>query len=206
MIPWEIWLPFLGYTIPMVISPGPGNTLLAAAGGRFGIRASLPFWTGFEAANLVLCLVYGLGVGRALQDHPGLDQALKWAGAAYLAYVAWRFFRMPAGPAGDDRTEAGTSPAKLRFGDGFLPVVLNPKIHTMILVMFSQFLDPARPLPGQFTQLTVAFLVVCLACHFPWIYAGKIILGRFRSARALRLQGWTFGTCMVLVAAYTVWS
>ncbi|MFX7973146.1 hypothetical protein ABTK40_20310, partial [Acinetobacter baumannii] len=69
MLAWELWAAFFGYAIPMVISPGPGNTLLATAGGRFGIRGSVPFWLGFEAANLVLCLIYGLGLGRVLHDY-----------------------------------------------------------------------------------------------------------------------------------------
>jgi Putative threonine efflux protein len=81
-------------------------------------------------------------------------------------------------------------------------VILNPKIHSMILVMFSQFLDPAHALPTQVVQFAVAFLLVCVACHFPWIVGGRVILRRFRSAYAMRIQGRVFGLCMILVAAY----
>jgi homoserine/homoserine lactone efflux protein len=199
---WEIWLPFLGYTVPMVISPGPGNTVLATVGGRFGLRGSALFWAGFEAANLALCLIYGLGLGRALHDHPEFDQVLKWAGIAYLLYLAWGFFRASVKHDNGD----GTAPAKLGLSDGFLSVALNPKIHSMIVVMFSQFLDPARVLSVQVIQLTVAFLIICMACHFLWIYGGKVILGRFHSERAMRIQGWAFGACMVAVAAYVAFS
>lgn len=47
MAGWEVWTAFLGYAVPMIISPGPGNTLLATAGGRYGVRGSVPFWAGF---------------------------------------------------------------------------------------------------------------------------------------------------------------
>ncbi|NMO16977.1 LysE family translocator [Pyxidicoccus fallax] len=197
MISAEVWLLFVGYTVPMVFSPGPGNTVLATAGGRFGIRGSLPFWLGFEGANVALCLVYGLGLGRVLHDRPELHQVLRWGSVAYLLYLAWGFFRSSATPGG-----AREEPARLGFGDGLLVVALNPKIHSMIVVMFSQFLDPARAMLPQTALLTAAFLVVCVVCHFPWLYGGKLILGRFRSERAMRIQGWTFGTCMLLVAAY----
>ncbi|NTX04612.1 MULTISPECIES: LysE family translocator [Myxococcus] len=197
MIPAEVWVMFLGYTVPMVFSPGPGNTVLATAGGRFGIRGSLPFWTGFEAANVALCLLYGLGLGRVLQGIPSLHHVLRWCGVVYLLYLAWGFFRASSSPSG-----AEDEPERLGFVDGLLTVALNPKIHSMVLVMFSQFLNPAGALLSQAAQLTAAFLVVCVACHFPWIYGGKLILGRFRSERALRIQGWTFGACMVAVAAY----
>lgn len=198
MIAWNIWILFLGYTVPMVVSPGPGNTVLATAGGRYGVAGSIPFWTGFEIANLVLCLGYGMGLGKVLHGHPEIQTAFKWAGTVYLLYLAWGFFRSSAGPVNDGEQD----PSRLGIGDGFLSVVLNPKIHSMILVMFSQFLDPAKPLAAQVAQFAAAFLVVCVACHFPWIYGGQLILRRFRSARAVRIQGRAFGICMLLVAAY----
>lgn len=197
MISAEVWLLFVGYTVPMVFSPGPGNTVLATAGGRLGIRGSLPFWMGFEVANAALCALYGLGLGRVLHDRPELHQVLRWGSVVYLLYLAWGFFRSTASPGG-----AHEEPVRLGFGQGLLVVALNPKIHSMIVVMFSQFLDPARGMLSQAAQLTAAFLVVCVVCHFPWIYGGKLILGRFRSERAMRIQGWTFGTCMILVAGY----
>lgn len=198
MIAWDIWVLFFGYAVPMVVSPGPGNTLLAAAGGRFGVAGSLPFWTGFELANLALCLVYGLGLGKALHGNPAIEAAIKWAGTAYVLYLAWGFFRSAAQPV-DERANATR---RLEARDGFLSVILNPKIHSMILVMFSQFLDPEKPLPAQVSWFTAAFLVVCVTCHFPWIYGGQLVLRRFRSARAIKAQGRIFGTCMLLVAGY----
>ncbi|MFP2923612.1 LysE family translocator [Pyxidicoccus sp. 3LG] len=201
MISAEVWLLFVGYTVPMVFSPGPGNTVLATAGGRFGIRGTLPFWTGFEVANIALCVLYGLGLGRVLHEVPGLHQALRWGSVLYLLYLAWGFFRSTASQGG-----AREEPSKLGFAEGFLAVALNPKIHSMIVVMFSQFLDPARAMVAQTAQLTAAFLVVCVVCHFPWIYGGQLILGRFRSERAMRIQGWTFGMCMILVAGYVAFA
>ncbi|WNG32605.1 LysE family translocator [Archangium minus] len=201
MISSEVWWLFVGYTVPMVFSPGPGNTVLATAGGRFGIRGSLPFWMGFEAANVALCILYGFGLGRVLHELPGLHQALRWGGVVYLLYLAWGFFRSSATPGG-----AHEEPVRLGFGEGLLTVALNPKIHSMIVVMFSQFLDPASAMFVQAAQLTVAFLIVCVVCHFPWIYGGKLILGRFRSERAMRIQGWTFGTCMIAVAGYVAFA
>ncbi|MFS8047582.1 LysE family translocator [Rhizobium sp. BR 314] len=202
MITLEIWLLFLGYTVPMVISPGPGNTLLATSGGRSGLWGSIPFWIGFESGNFLLCLIYGFGLGRALHGHPEFDQVLKWAGIVYLLYLAWGFFQASSKP----NCTASVSAAELSCGAGFLSVILNPKIHSMILVMFSQFHDPSSSSPSQVGQLTVAFLIVCITCHFSWIYGGKIILGGFQSARAVRVQGLAFGACMIAVAAHVALS
>lgn len=199
MAGWEMWAAFLGYAAPLIISPGPGNTLLATAGGRYGIGGSVPFWMGFEAANLALCALYGLGLGGALHEHPQIHVALKWAGATYLLYLAWCFFRASVKSA--DHAEPDK---RLRFADGFICVILNPKIHSMIVVMFAQFLTPDVSLSLQVGQLSAAFAVLGLLCHFPWIYGGKVILGRFNSPRAVRIQAAIFGTSMLLVALYVV--
>lgn len=197
MIAWDIWALFFGYTVPMVFSPGPGNTLLAAVGGRYRVSGSIPFWAGFELANIVLCVIYGLGLGRAVHGHPAIEASIKWAGTAYVVYLAWSFFTATAKPA------AGNEEVRrLGLKDGFISVMLNPKIHSMILVMFSQFLDPTKSLVGQVMLFTGAFLVVGLACHFVWIYGGQLVLSRFRSERAVRIQGIVFGSCMLLVAVY----
>jgi threonine/homoserine/homoserine lactone efflux protein len=198
MIAWDIWILFFGYAVPMVVSPGPGNTLLATAGGRFGVAGSLPFWVGFEMANLLLCLVYGLGLGKVLHGQPEIEVAIKWVGISYVLYLAWGFFRSSAEPADG----GGHEKQRLGVEDGFLSVILNPKIHSMILVMFSQFLDPEKIVGMQVLQLTAAFLAVCVICHFPWIYGGQLILRRCRSARAIRIQGVGFGICMLIVALY----
>jgi homoserine/homoserine lactone efflux protein len=202
MIAWDIWILFLGYTVPMVVSPGPGNTVLATAGGRYGVTGSIPFWAGFEMANVALCVIYGMGLGKALHGHPEIQVALKWAGTVYLLYLAWGFFRSSVESASNG--DEGSS--RLTAKNGFLSVILNPKIHSMILVMFSQFLDPAKSLAVQVVQLAAAFLLVCIVCHFPWVYGGQVVLRRFRSARALRIQGWVFGVCMIGVAAYVAFA
>jgi threonine/homoserine/homoserine lactone efflux protein len=195
MISLEIWMLIVGFSVPMIISPGPGNTVLAAAGGRYGLRGTLPFWLGFETANVVWCLVYGLGLSRLLHDHPQAAQVLKWAGIAYTLYLAYGFMKSSA------PSERGAMPRLSAF-DGFVSVSLNPKIHSMIFVLFSQFLSPNLPLAMQVIEITAVFTLLCAACHFPWIYGGQLMFDRFNSARSIKMQGYLFGGCMIAVAAF----
>lgn len=193
MIAWEVWVLILGFAVPMIISPGPGNTILAASGGRFGLKGSVPFWMGFEAGNLVWCLVYGFGLSQAFSAFPQAYEVLKWAGTVYVLYLAYGFFR-----------SSGLSEQKdlrpLGFADGFLSLSFNPKVHSMILVMFSQFLSPAMPLAEQVLQMTAMFVIVGLACHYLWIHGGQLLFARIRTEKAMRVQGIAFGTCMLAVA------
>ncbi|KAG1248840.1 hypothetical protein G6F65_019401 [Rhizopus arrhizus] len=70
--------------------------------------------------------------------------------------------------------------------------------------MFAQFLTPDASLATQVTQLSAAFVVLGLFCHFPWIYGGQVILGRFNTPRAVRIQAAVFGVSMLAVAACVV--
>lgn len=193
MIAWEVWVLILGFSVPMIISPGPGNTILAASGGRFGLKGSVPFWMGFEAGNLVWCLVYGFGLSQAFSTWPQAYEALRWAGTLYVLYLAYGFFRSSALSDQQDLRRLG-------FIDGFVSLSFNPKVHSMILVMFSQFLSPSLPLAGQVLQMTVVFVIVGFGCHYLWIHGGQLLFGRIRTEKAMRIQGIVFGTCMLAVA------
>lgn len=193
MIALSTWLLILAFAVPMIVSPGPGNTVLAASGGQFGLRRTVPFWMGFEAGNLVWCLVYGFGLSEVFARNPAAYTALKWGGTAYIVYLAWCFFRSAGASERQDLRPLG-------FIDGFVSLSLNPKVHSMILVMFSQFLSPGLPLAAQVLQMAVVFVVVGLACHFVWIYGGQVLFSRAQNPRAIRLQGLAFGVCMLVVA------
>ncbi|MGJ4857428.1 LysE family translocator [Labrys sp. La1] len=199
MLVWNVWILFVGYAVPLVISPGPGNTVLTAMGAQHGVRGSVRFWVGFEIGNLALCLIYGFGLGEVVRAHPGFAFGLKLAGIAYLLYLAWSFFRSASHAASLERRLQ----PHLGLVDGILAVAVNPKIHSMVLAMFTQFLDPAAGVTSTVIQLTTGFVLISVLCHFLWIYAGASLLGRFRSERAQRTQSWAFGTCMLLVAAFT---
>lgn len=199
MLVWNVWILFIGYAVPLVISPGPGNTVLTAMGAQYGVQGSVRFWSGFEIGNLALCLIYGFGLGEVVRAHPHFALALKLVGIAYLLYLAWSFFRSASHAAKPQEHQQ----RRLGLVDGILSVAVNPKIHSMILAMFTQFLDPNGGMTSTVLQLTAGFMLISVLCHFLWIYAGASLLGRFRSEGALRVQGWAFGTCMLLVAGFT---
>lgn len=199
MITLKIWGLLLSFALPMIISPGPGNTVLAASGGKFGVRGSIPFWMGFEAGNLCWCLIYGFGLSQVFSRYPLVYICLKWGGMLYILYLAYGFFKSSSLT---DKTDLHA----LSFYDGFISLSLNPKVHSMILVMFSQFLDPTLPLFAQVTQISIVFTVLGLACHFLWIYSGQMIFRKIQSRRAMQWQGIGFGICMILVAIFVALS
>ena len=72
------------------ITPGPNNMMLMASGANFGLRRTVPHWLGIMAGFGALLLACGLGLGGLFTAYPVLHEILKWAGAAYLLYLAFR--------------------------------------------------------------------------------------------------------------------
>ena len=86
----ELILPATIFGLVAAVTPGPNNIMLTASGSAFGFRRSVPHMLGIIIGFPVLFLAVGLGLGEIFTTYPKLHLALKYAGAAYLFYLAWR--------------------------------------------------------------------------------------------------------------------
>ncbi|MGE6619068.1 LysE family translocator [Bacillus mycoides] len=95
---------------------------------------------------------------------PAIYEAVKWAGAAYLLWLAWNSIKPGATSIMEPRTIAIEPPRKL-FLMGLMTNLLNPKIAILYVSLLPQFEDPEKGsllLQGAvlgFTQITVSFIV-----------------------------------------------
>jgi threonine/homoserine/homoserine lactone efflux protein len=72
------------------ITPGPNNMMLFASGVNFGFVRTIPHMLGIGVGFFVLLIAVGLGLGALLHSMPLLYTALKFAGGAYLVWIAWK--------------------------------------------------------------------------------------------------------------------
>src|SRR5512138_3654126 len=86
----ELIIPVTIFAIVAAFSPGPNNIMVTASGSAFGFRRSIPHLLGVTFGFPLLLLAVGLGLGEILQSNPQVHLFLKYAGAAYLLYLAWR--------------------------------------------------------------------------------------------------------------------
>ncbi|MEZ5986725.1 MAG: LysE family translocator [Hyphomonas sp.] len=129
-----LMLALLVFLFPLAYSPGPGNMFFAANGARFGVRATLPASAGYHLATWIVTAAIGFGFAATLERFPQLFVAIKWAGSAYVLYLAWKLFRAGAIENMGEARPAG-------FMDGVVLLVLNPKAYVIIALMFTQFLS-----------------------------------------------------------------
>ncbi|WP_297906935.1 LysE family translocator [Thiomonas sp.] len=131
----ESLLAFALFAFAASITPGPNNLMLLASGAHFGLRASVPHLLGVACGFLILVASVGFGLAEAFSRLPWLYALMRWAGAAYLLYLAWRI--ATAAPP-DASRRAAARPMSFLGAVAFQWV--NPKAWLMAVSAFSTYI------------------------------------------------------------------
>ncbi|MDQ0320818.1 threonine/homoserine/homoserine lactone efflux protein [Pararhizobium capsulatum DSM 1112] len=107
------------------ITPGPNNMMLFASGVNFGFVRTIPHMFGIGAGFLSLLIAVGLGLGALLHSVPLFYTILKFAGGAYLIWIAWKIATSRSLSEGS----AGAEPMSFLQASAFQWV--NPKAWVM---------------------------------------------------------------------------
>lgn len=185
----------------MVCSPGPNMIYLVSRSVAQGRSAGMVSLLGVAAGFLFYLLLTCLGLAAVFSLVPAAYTALKWAGAAYLLWLAWQAIRPGAAPLFAPRELPPDSAGRL-FSMGLLTNLLNPKIAVLYVSLLPQFVDPGRgtvlaqSLALGFTQIAVSLTVN--AC----IVLGAGALSTWLARRPIwqRLQSWFMATVLGALA------
>ncbi|GAB2879795.1 LysE family translocator [Streptomyces mayteni] len=127
----------------MVLTPGPNMIYLVSRSITQGRRAGVISLGGVAVGFLVYLLTTNLGLSVVFVAVPELYVAVKLAGAAYLAYLAWNALRPGGASVFAPQDVPHDSPRRL-FTMGLMTNLLNPKIAIMYLSLIPQFIDLDR--------------------------------------------------------------
>jgi threonine/homoserine/homoserine lactone efflux protein len=188
---------FFGIAVLLALSPGPDNLFVLMQSALWGRSAGLMVVLGLCTGLLFHTAAVAVGLAAVFAASPVAFAALKWAGAAYLAYLAWQAFRAPSGTSGG-ATPPRMKPAAL-YARGIVMNLTNPKVLLFFLAFLPQFATPAAGAVGpQIVVLGGVFMLATLlvfgAIAFFSGAAGAMLQ---RSVRAQRI----LNTCAGLVFA-----
>lgn len=169
------WLEFSAVAATHLIavaSPGPDFAIVLRQSLVFGRRTAILTSIGIGTAILLHVGYSLLGLGLLIQSSPGWFAAVKYAGAAYLAWLGVQSLRAkPRSPAdvagGAGAAGAGGLPtAGAAFATGFLTNALNPKATLFFISLFVMMVSPRTPKLVQagyglwMTVVTMAWFVL----------------------------------------------
>jgi threonine/homoserine/homoserine lactone efflux protein len=84
----SLLIAFVIFATVMFITPGPNNIMVLSSGLTYGFRRSVPHIAGITIGFAFMVGAVGLGFGTIFIAYPVLQTILKYAGAAYLIYLA----------------------------------------------------------------------------------------------------------------------
>jgi len=142
MIPIDVLLVFFSAAIALALVPGPDNIFVLTQSAVHGRMAGLVVTLGLVSGLIVHTTAVAFGVAVIFQTSQYAFTALKYAGAAYLLYLAWGAFRASSSKFGGEAAQAETVPRQ--YARGFIMNVANPKVTIFFLAFLPQFVDPAR--------------------------------------------------------------
>lgn len=172
------------------ITPGPNNLMLMASGANYGFRRTIPHMLGVGIGFAVMVVIVGLGLMRVFDAIPITHTILKYAGMAYLLWLAWKIAHaeMP------DTTAPKGKP--MTFIQAALFQWVNPKAWQMALTAITLY-APDRSLLS-IVLVGVVFGMVNLPSVSTWTVLGQQ-LRRILSSRR-RLIVFNYSMALLLVA------
>jgi len=189
----DLLLGFALFALVTSITPGPNNTMLLASGVNFGFNRTIPHMLGITCGFFVLVVAVGFGLGAVFQTYPLLYTVLRYVGAAYLLYLAWKIAH--SGPVSE--SEKGESKPISYLGAAAFQWV-NPKAWIMAIGAISTY----TPMQGYFTNVIViaaVFALINLPSVSVWAGCGTLLRNVLKDRRWLRLFNW--GMALLLVAS-----
>jgi threonine/homoserine/homoserine lactone efflux protein len=135
-------LAFALISLGLVLTPGPNVIYLISRSITQGRTAGLVSLGGVALGFVFYMLCAAFGVTALLFAVPYAYDALRFAGAAYLLWMAWQAVRPGGRSPFHVKKVAFDSPKRL-FAMGFVTNLLNPKIAMLYLALLPQFIDPA---------------------------------------------------------------
>jgi threonine/homoserine/homoserine lactone efflux protein len=128
--------------LALTVSPGPDMLLIASRSVSQGRRAGFASLAGIQVGTYCHALAAAFGLSQLFVAVPMAYDAVRYAGAAYLLFLAWQTFRsngiiaMPTG-------EALHYSPSVMFRQGLITNLMNPKMALFVLALFPQFVRPA---------------------------------------------------------------
>ncbi len=169
--------------LALTMTPGPDMLLIASRSASQGRAAGFATLAGIQAGTYCHALAAAFGLSQLFLIVPHAYDAVRYAGAAYLLYLAWKTVRSGAATiapeAGAARYAIGTM-----FRQGLLTNLLNPKMALFVLALFPQFVQPeAGSVALQILVLATVLNAIGLVVN------GVVILGASRLGRAFAGTG-----------------
>jgi len=186
----------------LIIAIGAQNAFVLKQGIKGEHRSAIAWICALSDALLIICGIAGMGY--VFSSHPAISKTVSIAGAAYLAWFAFRCFRSAV--KGESMDLNSGTPASLSLKKTVITTLaltyLNPHVYLDTVVMLGGF-GAARS-----TEIRPFFALGAVSASFSWFfalaYSGKLLAPLFKKQAAWRILDTVIGFVMVYITVKLV--
>lgn len=165
----KLILPLLLFSLSMTITPGPNNVMVTASGVNFGYKKTLPHILGITFGFPVMIVLIGLGLGSIFKSFPVIHHILKYLGAMYLLYLAFKIATFSSSNNNGDRNKPFT------FWQAVIFQWVNPKAWVIAVGAIATFTSVGRDVFLEVLLIAFVFCIICFPCVSLWAFLGTNI-------------------------------
>ena len=176
----SLLIAFIMFATVMFFTPGPNNIMLLSSGLTYGFRRTLPHVVGITIGFAFMVGAVGLGLGTIFITYPVLQTILKYAGVAYLIYLAVHIAM--SGPATPDQDDAR---GPMTFWGAAMFQWINAKGWVMVIGTITAYAGIASFPWNIVIQVGLSLLLGTLSCA-AWAAFGSALRPILTSPRAVR--------------------
>lgn len=171
----QAWWLFVVMTFVVSATPGPNMLLVMSHSARFGLHSAVMTMAGCMTALLCMVSISAAGLGALSHTFPAVFDALRYLGAAYLAYLGYKLWH--SGAQAKSNQDACAQNEALRSGgsyyrQGLAVAASNPKAIVFSAAFFPQFIQPELPALTQFGILLTTFTVIEVSWYLIYAVSG----------------------------------
>ena len=187
-----MWAPLILFSAVMTLTPGPNVVLVTASGANFGFRRTIPQMLGITLGFGSMAVAAGLGLGGLVQTEPRVHAMLKYAGAIYFFYLAWRIATAEAVGA------AGSRARPIGLTEAALFTWMNPKAWVSVFGALAAYTTTSGHAVWEISAIAAVLAAFCLMSCVIRASFGTAIGCRISKPRARTAFNWLMAGLLVL--------
>ena len=169
MITWELIIAISAYNFVMYVTPGPNNSILTASGIKFGFFHSIPNIFGIPSGHGLQLALVCLGLGSLFTTFPILLDILRFVGAAYILYLAYKMFGSLNITSSEDKSRP------LKYHEAILFQFINPKAWVICITAVSLFYPEKENLFVGTLFMVIMSTIINIPSISIWAFGGSVI-------------------------------
>lgn len=195
-MPMSELLALLLFATAMSFTPGPNTTLAAALAANHGLRHAMRFVVAVPFGWGLLLLACAAGLGGVMAAAPALRGAIKWAGLAYMLWLAWKLAH-----SGQMAASAGGG-FDVGFAKGVALQFINIKAWMNALLISAGWITVAEPMAPRLLLVLPLMMAYGFASNFTYALIGSALRHWLAQGRRLLMFNRVLAAVLVATALW----